>query len=463
MNRIIAAAVLLAFMPTANAADKKSEFSTDAEFRARYMLRQNIDGNENTIPANSSTFSQRTKLGLNYRASEKLSAHMTLLHNATWGHQPTSTTYTDSNTDTVSIPDQDTDNAVLVNEAFANWMVSDDLGLRMGRQNFEFGNGMIMGKNDWEARPNAFDGVSANYEMEAGTVKGWAFKMAELTGVNGVSGAGDPEHNSYGVSYDFKTMPEVLKMVNVHVIKDSRNTAPDTTAANGPLDNELGQDFTRYGASVGGLFSGVDFGVTYEKVTGDYLFQDTQGADVTKVDGGADMMHVSVGYGMEEMMKSHVSLSYHKDSGNDGSDATSEPTYRGYSHESHCSAGCMDLLDYGNLSFWALNAQMSPMENTTVKLGYYMFKATESGATASGPTAGANGGGLWTTTGANPLDVTKDDLGSEIDLIAEHTYDSGLSTMARVGYFMPGDALDNATTDKGDKVMQFFLQAKMTF
>jgi hypothetical protein len=319
-----------------------------------------------------------------------------------------------------------------------------------------------MDVNYWEPIPYMFDGVSANYEIEAGSFKAFGFKLAELSNEN--TTGGDPEHNIFGVSFDLKTMPEMLKMVNAHVIKERRDTSFTTTntstvATPAPLSltpND-GRDFMRYGVVVGGDVAGFDFKANYEMVTGDYLTQATPGAAIVKVDGKASMMEATVGYGMEAMMKSHISFTWHKDSGNDGGSATENGTYNGFFHEQHCSTGCMDLFDYGNLTFMALNAKMSPMDNTTVGLGYYMFKATESGAGAGGSTAGANGGRL---TGQ---DVTSDDLGKEIDLWAEHSYDNGLSTMARLGYFTPGDAFDNATTDRGDKYMQVFLQAKMTF
>ncbi len=95
-----------------------------------------------------------------------------------------------------------------------------------------------------------------------------------------------------------------------------------------------------------------------------------------------------------------------------------------------------------------------PSVATTVGLQYTMFSMTEE-KDASGVGQGIYGigSGSGTETG----------LGDEIDLWAEHMYDGALSTVVRLGHFMPGDRYDNATSNQGDAITQLMVEGKMTF
>src|SRR5262245_42517823 len=85
MRRVLAAAVLVAFMPTANAQDKgKSDFSTNAEYRARWDYMTN-PGLYEKGQSHVSEAGHRFKIGAGYKASEKVSANVTLIHNANFG------------------------------------------------------------------------------------------------------------------------------------------------------------------------------------------------------------------------------------------------------------------------------------------------------------------------------------------------------------------------------------------
>ena len=129
MRRIIALAVLVAFMPTANAQDKaKAEFSHDGEYRLRYWWTQNPGANEDTQRTDSSVDS-RFKLGTTFKASEKMSAHLTLLHNAEFGQNDASD-IGDTSGDTAT--NDQSENMLTVNQAYANWMFSDDMSFRVG-------------------------------------------------------------------------------------------------------------------------------------------------------------------------------------------------------------------------------------------------------------------------------------------------------------------------------------------
>src|SRR5688572_18578924 len=72
MRRLLAVAVLVAFMPTANAQDKgKSDFTHNAEFRVRDTFENNQSGSKDIKPTHHNGIEQRFKFGLGFKASEK--------------------------------------------------------------------------------------------------------------------------------------------------------------------------------------------------------------------------------------------------------------------------------------------------------------------------------------------------------------------------------------------------------
>ena len=454
MRRVLAVAALVAFMPTANAQDKaKADFSHNGELRLRYWLSQNPGAQEDTQSTDSDVHS-RFKLGTTFKASEKVSAHLGVLHNATFGE--------DTNTDQVSSTgDNGAENILTVNEAYGNWMFSDDMSFRVGRQNYQIADGTLIGYNDWEANPGAFEGLLGNWEAGFGKFQLFMFKYRDLTATgthptNGSSASADPEHNAYGINFDMKTTPEWFKALNVHVVKDNADAIAATTAGTPSVQDTSGMDLLRYGVMAGFNFAMVDLKAWYEMQGGSYSQISNTGAK-TEVDAKGSMMQAEVGFNMENFMGSRFHFRYHQDSGNDGTSTGEVGKYDPYFTEAHNGAGMMDLFGWGNLTYMQLGWAGKMNDKTSFGAAYSMFSRTEKGTGTDAVVEGSMG---------SPLpagDIAKDDIGSELDLWAEHMYDGGLSTLLQVGYFMPGDYYDNPTTDAGDKVIQVLVQGKMSF
>ena len=454
MRRILALAALLAFLPTAHAQDKgKADFSHNAELRFRYWWMQNPTGDKDSL-GTASQIDSRFKWGTNFKANEKLSANLTLLHNATFGE--------DTNTESVGNTNNDTEDMLTVNQAYANWMFSDDMNFRVGRQNFQIGDGTLIGFNDWEANPGAFEGVVGNWMASFGTFQLFMFKYRELTATGthpaaGSSAAGDPEQNAYGLNFDLKTTQDWFKALNVHVVKDNGDAIAGNTTHN--VQTGLsGHDLLRYGLMAGFNFNIVDLKAWYEMQSGSYKDVAATGV-VTEVDAKGSMMQAEVGVNLESFMNSRVHFRYHADSGDSGTgSATETEAYDPYFYEQHNTAGMMDLFQWGNLTFMQLGWAGKLNDKTSMGVAYTMFSRTEDGAGSTAVTDGSQGN--W---GGTP-DATKDKLGDEIDLWAEHMYDGGLSMLFQLGYFQPGDYYDSGVTPAAeDKIMQVLVQGKLTF
>lgn len=457
MKKLIALAAILATAGTAYADDHGGDgkFSHNAEYRVRYQYDQNITGDKDTAPSSQDNIVHRFKFGTTFKASEKLSATLTLLHNASWGSNDLGGTTATGHSPTgdakgVQTGTNDAQNMLLVHEAYGNWVVSDSFNLKFGRGNAGLADGALIGENDWQATPYAYEGILGTYEHESFQLQVWGVRFAEWARSVSANHDDDPEANSFGLAFDFKSLPEFLNLVNIHVLQNNNdeiyNSANATIVAKAAI--------MRYGLAIGGETAGLDYKVNYEAESGE-----TENSG-TKTDKETMMYQIELGYSMPEVMNSRFYAAYHMDSGT-GSGATKNETYDPYFYELHANAGLMDVVKWGNLTYISVGYTLEPMEDTMVGIHYHMFSRTENNR---GIDAGANGGSMGLGGTANNIaGNTKDKIGDEIDLTATKNYGDGFSVTTRAGMFMPGDYLKDTTINKKDTYTQVFVEAKMMF
>jgi hypothetical protein len=162
------------------------------------------------------------------------------------------------------------------------------------------------------------------------------------------------------------------------------------------------------------------------------------------------MYDLLVGYGLPEVMGLKISGGYHMDTGDKAGTATKNEAYNPLFYDKHNYAGLMDVVGWGNLTYWNVNASIMPMETVEAGLGYYMFSNSEAGAASftapyfTGATVGSS-----------------KELGSELDVYANKAYDNGLKIGARYSTFMNGKYLKDQGLSKSPS--NIFLQASLSF
>jgi len=476
MKRMLAAAALAAMMPTAHAQDKGSaDFTHSAEFRVRDVFEQNESGNQNVEPSHHNGILQRFKLGLGFKANEKFSMTATLLQSSSWGQSaadvPAGSEGVGDRSSVGAVgPNQP--NFLEVNEAYATWMMSDEFHAKIGRMNFTFGDGSIMSVNDWQQQPFAFDGVATHWETEVGRFQFFAFKYRDYSAGIGIPGGltattSDPQHDAYGVVYDLKHMPEWLKSLNAHIIQDVGD-AVWGSATNTTIQSTQNISALRYGVGAAMAFGAFDVKADYEMNTGKNSTASATGVVLTDRTINQNMMQVEGGFSVPGLMGSRFSARYHMDSGTSAADAaTKDGSYDPYFYDRLSAAGLMQLVGWGNLTDISVAWSLKPTDNLDAGVGYHMFSKTNSEDFVR---PGMYGTKLF--TGAQTLttgSTASSNIGSEIDLWAEHRYQGGLSMLASVGEFMPGSDTKNRSNygaggpANSDTVTQFMVQGKLTF
>lgn len=453
MKRLVLLSAMLAYLPVAQA-EGKGEFTHEAEYRLRYRFDQNADLLDNKDPYNS--FVQRFKFGTTWRNGEKFSAHLSLLHNATWGDYGAGDTAPiatmPSGTASTNGITKD-GNMILVNQAYATWMLSDSWALKFGRGNVKLGQGLVISQNDWQQTPYAYDGAIGSYEHDSFRLNLFAVKAIDLRGPSGNLPTGtfdvDPEANFYGFNLDWKNLPEWLNQAAFSVMNTKKDLMNTAAAPGGALADA--KDEMRFGLGFAGDTAGVDYTFNYAANNGK-----TRTIAGAETDLAGSMMHAEVGYSMPEVMKSRIFVTYHTDTGDDASTTDKNEGYDTFYYELHGTSGMMDVIRWGNLNFIRVGYTFEPMETLNVGLHYWMFNRNQ---TNSAVFANINGGKIAANNGAANTDSA---IGSEIDLVATKTYDNGFQINSWVGMFMPGAYLKNQSSQE-KTYTQFFVEGKMTF
>lgn len=457
MKKILGLLVVLLATPNAFTA----EMMPKVDFRLRYIADINKDGDEKADPGSQSHWEQRLKASMTFQASEKLTGNVTLLHNHWWGNQGMeSFGYPNPGT-----PDQLTpDNGLIVNEAFGTWMVSDELAFKFGRSSLEMADGSIMAKNDYQAVPTAFDGIEAIYDWETFRAALWYMDFVDiLEGPSGIEVDGgssnetrsqtDEEAVSYGLAFDIKSLPDWIKMVNVHVMQNNSDSLSDS------LLGQPRRSATRYGVTLGGDVIGLDYNFTYATHIGTMDTPVANNNEVTESDQSGNMLDIKLGYSLPDILNLRIYGGFHSDTGEDGNSQNGMERYNSFYYDFHNNAGDLDVLQWGNLTYTNLGLTLDPIENLTIGVSYFMFEASQENDNFHATGGGSKGiSRFWeksTTSGQ--------DLGSEIDLWVTKQFGDQLTLSFSYGEFAPGDYFAMEDGRSYDSYTRLFLEGHLAF
>ena len=456
------------------------EFKMNAELRARYENWMTPSASSSNSESKASV-KGRAKLNVTARKGERYQMMVSLLHSSLYGE---SFSY---NTDQANagIPNNGSaDRDVIISRAWGWWKATDNLNIKVGRFGIDLADGSVFSDNDWEQVPATHEGLVINYDMDFAKISLYAIKNRMYGAGNGFP-AWDPQQNMYFVSFDLKNLPEVLKTANIHIMQVSRdqvaqsagsvNAAPNSATpvvgfdGSGGVNSLAGVNEQRAGLALGGEVAGIMYKLDGAYVTGTGKLSagnipgTTSGTDYTI---SQSMIDALLGYHLPDLIGMKVAVGYHTDSGsgnqfNGTQGSKTLGTYDPLFYDRHTNGGLMDVVRWGNLTYYDATLAVMPMDDLEVGLGYYVFSRS-----ASGSNSGAN------VFGANYADLrgslSDSAIGSELDAFVNKSYESNFKIAGHFGMFMPDSYLKNATgANAGGRqdqtIMQLMLQGTMTF
>jgi hypothetical protein len=460
MKRLALLLTILATGASVWAADDV-EIKNSGEFRARYTNYINASGSGSSDQMSGTE--GRLKWNVSARKGEKLQVFVSLIHNSIFGAEGSDTgKYTSVTTDR---------NLLIVNRAWGWWKATDSVSLKVGRFGIQIADGAFFDENDWDPYPTSFEGANIAWDMDWAKLNFYAVQTHDFSapnfngrGTNPPAATTIPENNSnagrefYMISGDFKNLPEAIKTANLHVVQISKDaSSPDV--ANGVTGS---QNFQHIGLALDGELVGFTYKFDGAFQTGTFNNMTTAANPALPSNISATMFDISAGYHRAETMGLKVTANFHADTGANG---TSSAAYQPLYYDGHSYAGLMDVVGWGNLTYYDLTASIMPMEDFEVGAGYYMFSRSNSGDTTTNPFAGGRYANSVGGLGTNGIGGFSSDsaIGSEADVWAAKTYDSGVKVGLRYGAFMPSDFMKNGTVARSNTIQEVMAQGSMAF
>ena len=455
--KLITTVLLVVFWAGTTLAADDTEFRNSGEFRMRYFHDFSTTGRDPSGQRADTT--GRFKFNIAARKGETLNAYLSVIHRSQFGSQNTETGEYSSADGSVngSSTTASTNNLLLVNRAWGAWKASETLSFKVGRFGIAVADGLVFSENQWEDVPTAHEGLEAAFDMDFAKFSFFFTKTNELTlPPTNQTGApnSDPERNLHLATLDLKNLPDAVKTANLHFVLVTRD-ASETSATPPVLIGA--QNWQHVGLTLGG-----DFGSIIYKLTGAYQVGSLSKTQALNQKLNAHMYDAMLGYYLPDSANFKFAVGYHVDSGNkaDFTGASDESQrYQTLYYDRHDTAGLMDFLRWGNLTYWNVDTSFMPSDDFEMGARVYLFSQTKSGDPAGSALGERYRQGIELASVA----ANEQNLGSEVDAYGTKFYDGGFKVGVRLGAFMPGSYFKNGTGKREKPIIQGMFQGSFEF
>jgi hypothetical protein len=418
---VFAAAITAVFVIPAPAT------AADITLSGQYRLRMDYRDHGNFAKANaqSTNYLQRVRLTSKAHLSDDVSAKVTIQDTRTWGAAAAGGAESGPNlTD-----DPAGANTIDLHESYLKIdnLLGQPVSLKAGRQAINLGDQRLVGEFGWDNRARSFDALRFDYATDA-------FDVLFVTSKIRDTASGDADQDFYILQGTIKTIPNNTLEVYAMLLRDgttggfiSNNTAVLTA-------NET-QKLWTYGFRLKGAFSGVDYTVEVPFQSGEI---NTAGTDY---DIDAMAYAVRLGYKVPTSMDLKIGAEYtHADGDGNASDNKIE-TFSNLFPTNHAHMGISDRQGWRNVDAWSINAATKVNDQLSLKVAYWSFSLAEE-------KDALYGAGNWNATrggalGANSAN-TQDEVGSEIDIVANYKLNSAVKAQLGLSRYFTGDFIDTA-------------------
>ena len=227
-----------------------------------------------------------------------------------------------------------------------NWLISEDLELRLGRNIYESQFHQIVSINDYEPFFYTFDGVFLEYSTEILNVNFWSAYLPKRW-----IGGDQVQEFKYGFGFflDIESVSDYIDYFNAHVayLGDS-------------FFKEESKKISRYGLGLEGTISPFDLAYTLVAVGHGNGIQ---------FKPEENMYHFRMSYSHPEIFNSKIFVGYHTDSSQ----------YNPWLYDRHENAGLLDIFLWGNLTYYFLGLSGSVLDLFDIQISFYDFSSTAKG------------------------------------------------------------------------------------
>lgn len=283
---------------------------------------------------------------------------------------------------------------------FVNWLISESLELRLGRNIYENQFSEIVSINDYEPFLYTFDGVFLEYSTQTLSVDFWgAYLPKRWVGLEQV------QEFKIGLGFflDIKSISGYIDHFNAHVTYFSDSFFENSS-----------QKMSRYGFGLKGLASPLN--LTYTLVAVGH-------GDSLEFELKEHMYHFQLGYSQLNFFNSQFFVGYHKDS----------PGYEPWLYDRHENAGLLDIFLWGNLTYYFLGFRSS-IAFLDLDLLFFDFRLTEPNKI---PVSLGYFGSLMRDSGKNLFSTNSGKLGRELDIQLSTQVRESVELKLLAGLFMP--------------------------
>ncbi len=425
----------------------------DIEERLRYEYRNNtFDFNDGAYPVtDGSLLLQRFRLGLKIEPTPWLRAYGQLQSSIEVGRRPNDP----------GVFGAEGDDYIDLYQGwieFANYS-EFPLGIRLGRQLFNYGDQRLVGSFDWNNLGRTFDAVRLRYQTEKLWVE--AFASSVVVVEKSTFNTSDLfDWDDTGRDQVFSGVYLSTTHVPAHTIDlyafllnqaNGNNSnfgpllqVPPAGSQGGNLNARtdfvtLGTRFNNEPAKMGGFLYDGEFAVQAGKLAG--------------LDLAAFAAHIGLGYQLPVPWEPQVYLQYNYASGDSDRNDGRTTTFQNLFPTNHKFYGYMDLFSWQNIHNPSITFRAKPHKTFSVAVDFQFFWL----ATTDDAWYRANG-----LTRARPITPSANPyVGSEIDISATWKPTKWASVHAGYSWFLPGSYVKE--TGPSSPANFFYLQTTFTF
>jgi hypothetical protein len=310
------------------------------------------------------------------------------------------------------------------------------VSLKAGRQQIVLGDQRLVGAFGWHNNARSFDALRFDHGSDAFDVLFVTSKITEA--------AGNTNQDFYILQGTIKTIPDNTLEVYAMLLRDRSGTQLVTNNTSG-LSPVGSQTLWTYGFRLKGAYSGVDYTVEVPFQSGEIR----QAAGSSNYDIDAMAYAVRVGYKLPTAMDLKVGAEYAHADGDGNTGDTNIETFSNLFPTNHAHFGISDRQGWRNMDAWSINAATKVNDNLSLKVAYWSFSLAEK-------QDALYGAGNWNNsrTGTFQADAanTQDEVGSEIDIVANYKLNSAVKAQLGFSRYMTGDFIDQEVVAGGGKV-----------